>query len=171
MRSILIAGIGNIFLGDDGFGCEVVRELLSREWPPGVAIKDFGIRSYDLAYALVEDYDAIVLVDAAPRGGSPGTTYAIEIEPGELQQLAGATPDAHVMNPVSALQMAQSVGSVRAKLYLVGCEPARLEPNDGEFSLSEPVRQAVPEALNLVERLVREQLGPETKTQNMEVLA
>jgi hydrogenase maturation protease len=171
MKSILVAGIGNIFLGDDGFGCEVVRELLSRQWPPGVTIRDFGIRSYDLACALAENHEVIILVDAAPRGGLPGTTYVMEIDLSELAPIEGSSPDAHLMNPVTAFQMAQSIGSVSARLYLVGCEPGRLEPDDGEFSLSEPVRVAVPRAVNLIERLVRAQLGPETETQNAQVLA
>ena len=75
---ILIAGIGNIFLGDDAFGVEVVRELVQRQWPPEVCVVDFGIRGFDLACALAGDYDAAILVDAAQRGGPPGTLYVIE---------------------------------------------------------------------------------------------
>ncbi|HEX2267996.1 MAG TPA: hydrogenase maturation protease, partial [Pyrinomonadaceae bacterium] len=78
-RRILVAGIGNIFLGDDAFGCEVVQRLLQRELPPEVSVVDFGIRGFDLAYALLEDYELSILVDATPRGDAPGTLYVIEI--------------------------------------------------------------------------------------------
>ncbi|MGH7848434.1 MAG: hydrogenase maturation protease, partial [Candidatus Binatia bacterium] len=72
---ILVAGIGNIFLGDDGFGVEVARELAKRKLPESVRVVDFGIRGFDLAYALLDGYDLTILVDAAPRGGLPGTLY------------------------------------------------------------------------------------------------
>lgn len=77
---ILVAGIGNIFLGDDAFGVEAVRELMQHRWPAGVRIIDFGIRSYELAFALVDGYDAVILIDAAVRGQVPGTLYLVEIE-------------------------------------------------------------------------------------------
>jgi hydrogenase maturation protease len=80
MKRVLIAGIGNIFLGDDGFGVRVVNELRQRRLPDSVDVIDFGIRSYDLAFALTNGYDAVVLVDAVPRGEPPGTTYLIEID-------------------------------------------------------------------------------------------
>ena len=78
MKRILVAGIGNIFFGDDAFGCEVAKELAQRPLPEGVRVIDFGIRSYDLAYAIMDDYDATILVDASPRGSPPGTVYLIE---------------------------------------------------------------------------------------------
>ena len=77
---ILVAGIGNIFLADDGFGCEVVRWLAERELPDNVEVRDFGIRGMDLAYALMDPYEAVVLVDAVSRGEDPGTVYLIEAE-------------------------------------------------------------------------------------------
>jgi len=116
VKRILIAGIGNIFLGDDAFGCEVARELSARKLPPEVTAKDFGIKSYDLAYALADHYDAILLVDATPRGDAPGTTYLVEIEPREIAEMDAQSPDAHTMNPVNALKMAQAVGPVKAKI-------------------------------------------------------
>ena len=78
MKKILVAGIGNIFFGDDAFGCEVARQLAQRPLPKGVCVTDFGIRSYDLAYAIMDGYDAIILVDATPQGAEPGTVYLIE---------------------------------------------------------------------------------------------
>src|SRR6185503_5480722 len=87
----LIAGIGNIFLGDDAFGCEVLQHLAQREWPENVRVVDFGIRGFDLAYALLEGYDLTIFVDATPRGGAPGTLYVIEPDMTEVDTLdAGA---------------------------------------------------------------------------------
>ena len=79
MRSVLVAGIGNIFFGDDGFGCEVAAELAKRSWPDQVTIVDFGIRAYDLAYAIMDRHDATILIDAAPRGEKPGTVYLLDL--------------------------------------------------------------------------------------------
>ena len=99
---ILVAGIGNIFLGDDGFGSEVARRLLARPLPAEVRVVDFGIRGFDLAYALLDGYDVTVFVDATPRGGEPGTIYTIEPDLSEIRE-----PDAremmvetHGMNPM-----------------------------------------------------------------------
>ena len=155
MKRVLIAGIGNIFFGDDAFGCEVISELSRRDLPPEVCVNDFGIRSYDLACALTKDYDAVILVDAAPRGQPPGTVYLIEPDREELARLAPATPDAHGLNPVTVLQLAQSFGGFPGKLFLVGCEPAVLETEDGAMGLSDPVREAVPRAIDLIESLLR----------------
>jgi hydrogenase maturation protease len=149
---LLIAGIGNIFFGDDAFGSEVARELMRRPWPEGVQVDDFGIRSYDLAYALMDGCDAI-LVDTASRGEEPGTLYLIEPS---LEGLGdgGEMPDAHGMNPVRVLQMVQSLGGRVGRLYLVGCEPSVLESEDGSMELSAPVRSAVPRAIAMIESLV-----------------
>lgn len=127
---ILIAGIGNIFFGDDAFGCEVVRELLQRDWPEGVRVEDFGIRSYDLAYAIMDGYDIVILVDATPRGRSPGTISLIEPDLASLEADGGEVVNAHSMNPVRVLQMVRSLGGETQQLYLVGCEPAVLETEE-----------------------------------------
>ena len=113
---ILVAGIGNIFLGDDGFGVEVIRRLPS--FSENVTVKDFGIRGYDLAYALLDDYDVTILVDAAPRGDVPGTLYVIEPEIAN-EELEPPQPalDAHAMNPVSVLRMARSMGRVSGRIF------------------------------------------------------
>ncbi len=149
---ILVAGIGNIFFGDDAFGVEVVRELLRREWPAEVRIEDFGIRSYDLAYAIVDGYDAVILVDATPRGHAPGTVSLIEPDLAALEPDTGEVVNAHSLNPVRVLQMVRSLGGQAQRLYLVGCEPAVLETE--ELGLSATVRAAVPRAVELVESLV-----------------
>ena len=116
---VLVAGIGNIFMADDGFGVEVARRLAQRELPPGVDVQDFGIRGLDLMYALGDDYDVVVLVDAVPRGEVPGTVSVIEpeVEAGDMAL------DAHGMDPVKVLALARQLGDVPERVLLVGCEP------------------------------------------------
>lgn len=149
---ILIAGIGNIFFGDDGFGCEVAQQLDHRILPQNVRVIDFGIRTYDLAFALTEGYDAVILVDAMARGDSPGTISIVEPDLRQLQEYETTLPDAHNLNPLSVLQMAQSMGSLPRKLLLVACEPAVLDSD--ELSLSQEVREAVPRAVEEIKSLV-----------------
>lgn len=156
MKKILIAGIGNIFHGDDGFGCEVLRQLDPRSLPAGVTARDFGIRSYDMAYAIVDGHDVVIMVDAASRGQPPGTVYLIEPDLNRLEALEQSAVDAHAMNPVAVLQLAKSLGGIKAAIYLVACEPAVLESEDGQMELSEPVRQAVPQALAMIDSLVKQ---------------
>jgi hydrogenase maturation protease len=166
MNRILIAGIGNIFLGDDAFGVEVAQALSQRELPKGVEVRDFGIRSYDLAYALTENYDAIILVDAAACGREPGALFLIEPDLAQLRQLESPVPDAHSLDLVRILQMAESFGGIRTVPYLIGCEPGVLDCPEGEFGLSEAVRGAVPRALAMVEALVANLLNIETKQES-----
>lgn len=156
MRKILIAGIGNIFFGDDAFGCEVASQMLRRELPEGVHVKDFGIRSYDLAYALMEDYDATILVDASPQGNAPGTIYLIEPDIKKLDDLPEEAVNAHSMNPVRVLQLVRSLGGKPGYLRVVGCEPAILEAEEGAMGLSEKVQAAVLPAIEMIESLIRE---------------
>lgn len=151
---ILIACIGNIFLGDDGFGTEVARRLAARPLPPEVILKDFGIRGLDLTYALLDPYDLTILVDACPRGGEPGTVYLIEPDEAAADETAPARLEPHNMNPASVLRMARSMGGVPGRVLIVGCEPACLGPEEGKLGLSEPVADAVEEAVALVETLV-----------------
>jgi hydrogenase maturation protease len=164
MKKILIAGIGNIFQGDDAFGCEVIRQLNSSAFPEQVTVVDFGIRSYDLAFALTSGYEAIILVDAAARGEEPGTLYLIEPEVGRPGGSEPSAVDAHTMNPVAVIQMAQSLGGLNGKLYLVACEPAVLESEDGQMGLSEKVQAAVPQALGMITSLVNDLLHQEGKS-------
>jgi hydrogenase maturation protease len=151
---ILVAGIGNIFLGDDAFGVEVARRLSARELTQGVRVTDFGIRGYDLAYALLDGYETTILVDACPRGEPAGTLYVIEPD---LENLGGpeeGAVEAHSMNPLNVLRLAQSMGGSLQRVLLVGCEPATLGPEEGQMGLSEPVEAAVDEAVKLIEALV-----------------
>jgi hydrogenase maturation protease len=158
---ILIAGIGNIFLGDDAFGSEVARRLLGRELPDEVRVVDFGIRGFDLTYALLDGYGVTILVDATPRGGEPGTIYTIEPDLNDLDDVdtGGAMVETHGMNPMRVLSMVKSMGGEFKRILLVGCEPAPLESEDGHMGLSEPVEAAVDEAVKLIESLVRKILA------------
>lgn len=145
---ILIACIGNIFLGDDAFGVEAARRLAARPLPEGVEARDFGIRSFDLAYALLDDWSAVILVDAVSRGEAAGTLFLIEPEVSELDEPADSTAfDAHTMNPVSVLRLAKSMGEIRPKIYLVGCEPGDLGGEEGRMGLTPAVEAALPEAV------------------------
>ncbi len=164
MKRVLVAGVGNIFRGDDAFGVEVVRELGRRSFSPELTVVDFGIRSYDLAYALVDGYESVILVDATPRGQSAGTVYLIEPDLANLGPLQNGAVDAHTMNPVAVLQMARSLGTLPARLYLIGCEPCDLGSEEGRLGLSVPVREAVPKAIEKIERLVESLLGSERTT-------
>ncbi len=150
---VLVAGIGNIFLGDDGFGVEVANRLSQRPKHEGVTVVDFGIRSYDLAYTLMDAWDRVILIDALPRGGEPGTLYLFEPEMPDANEAPSA--DAHTMDPVSVLQLVHALGGTVDKLLVVGCEPGTLDPDPaGEFALSAPVAAAVDEAIRMVEELV-----------------
>jgi hydrogenase maturation protease len=151
---VLVAGIGNIFLGDDAFGLEVVNRLRQRSLPDWVTVSDFGIRSYDLAYALMNDWDLTVLVDALPRGSVPGTLYLLEPELPKNDEGTIAV-DAHAMNPVAVLQLVRAMGGQSGRLLVVGCEPATLEPDpQGHFGLSAPVGAAIDEAVRMIEDLI-----------------
>jgi len=153
---ILIACIGNIFLGDDGFGTEVARRLAGRPLPPGVVLKDFGIRGVDLNYALLDPYELIILVDACARAGEPGSVYLIEPDPVDSNGY-GPTPanwDMHGMNPLSVLRTVKSMGGTRGRILIVGCEPADLGGEEGRLGLSDPVQAAVDEAVAMIEGLV-----------------
>jgi hydrogenase maturation protease len=164
-QRILVAGIGNIFLGDDAFGCEVAQRLGKRDLPAEVRVVDFGIRGFDLVYALLDGYDVTIFVDATPRGGVPGTLYTIEPDLGEFDDLDAHAIDAHGMNPMKMLAMVKSMGGVFNRILLVGCEPTEVDAEEGQMGLSEPVEAAVDEAVCMVESLVTEILrGERTAT-------
>lgn len=154
MTNILVAGIGNIFFGDDAFGCEVIKKLATRPIPENVRVIDFGIRGFDLAYALMDDhYDLAILVDALPRGGQPGTLYTIE--PGiDVGAPEDAAIDTHGMNPVKVFQLVRAMGGEIRRVVIVGCEPETLGPEEGYMGLSQPVETAIEGAVRLVESLV-----------------
>jgi hydrogenase maturation protease len=154
--TILVAGVGNIFMGDDAFGVEVVRRLASRKLPERVRVADFGIRGFDLAYALQDGYETTILVDACPHGHAPGTLYVIEPDLKALDESAASQPvtDAHVMNPVSVLRMARAMNIEVRNVLLVGCEPETLGGEEGQMGLSAPVEAAVEAAVELVQSLI-----------------
>jgi len=160
---ILIAGIGNIFLGDDAFGCEVARRLSGPTLPDEVRVVDFGIRGLDLAYALMDGYDVTIFVDATPRGEAPGTLYTIEpdLNGVDASSEQGVMVEAHNMNPMKVLSMVRMMGGEFKRILLVGCEPAPLESEEGYMGLSEPVEAAVDEAVRIVETLITKVLEEE----------
>jgi hydrogenase maturation protease len=153
---ILIACIGNIFLCDDGFGTEVARRLAGRTLPPGVVLKDFGIRGMDLSYALLDPYELIILVDACARGGEPGSVYLIEPDPVDinLSSPVPASLDMHGMNPLNVLRKVKSMGGAYGRILIVGCEPADLGGEVGRLGLSDPVHAGVDEAIAMIETLI-----------------
>jgi hydrogenase maturation protease len=158
--SILIAGIGNIFHGDDGFGVEVAQQLSKCDFPASVHVADFGIRGFDLAYALEDGYETTILIDAFPHGQSPGTVYVVEPDMTDpTASLAqGSLVEPHAMNPMNVLSMATAIHGPLKHVLLVGCEPATFGGDEGQMGLSPSVEAAVPEAVKVVEKLVREAL-------------
>jgi hydrogenase maturation protease len=162
---LLVAGIGNIFLGDDAFGVEVVRRLSSADLPEDAVVVDFGIRGIDLAYALLDSYEAVVLIDAAPRGGDPGTLYVLELPPTESPQepCEPVFVETHHLDPARVLQLASSLGARPQRLFLVGCEPDQnsvdpMNPETYGFEMSAAAWAAVDEAVPLVSALVAQLL-------------
>jgi hydrogenase maturation protease len=163
-RRVLVAGIGNVFLGDDGFGVALAGRLARREWPRGVDVVDFGIRGMDLAYALLDGYDAALLLDATPRGQAPGTLYVIEPDPDE----GSPALETHAMDPVKVLALARTLGGTPPRTLVLGCEPrTAIAPDDENLliELSAPVHAALDEGVRLVETLVSQL----TATDEMEV--
>ncbi|MEU3986290.1 hydrogenase maturation protease [Streptomyces sp. NPDC026672] len=156
---VLVAGIGNVFLGDDGFGVETARALTARTPPAHVEVMDVGVRGVHLAYQLLDGYDTLILLDATARGGAPGTLYVIEHED---TGAAGAPMDGHRMTPDAVLALLATLcagtgGRPPRRTLVVGCEPARVDEGMG---LSEPVSAAVPEAVRIVEGLVEQSPEP-----------
>jgi hydrogenase maturation protease len=157
--SILIAGVGNIFLGDDAFGVEVARALRARSLPDGVAVVDYGIRGFDLAYALLDPWEAVVIVDALSRGGAPGTLYTLDPQ---LDNLKDAPPsesmiNPHGMDPMRVLQLAFSMGTIGARVMVVGCEPKDFgDELEGRMGLSNIVQSSIDGAVEMVETIVRQ---------------
>ncbi|MFC8920117.1 hydrogenase maturation protease [Streptomyces sp. NPDC057116] len=160
----LVAGAGNVFLGDDGFGVEAARALAAQGPPAGVEVADIGIRGVHLAYQLLDGYDTLVLLDATARGGAPGTLYVIDAtEPAARQSAEGVALDGHRMSPDAVLALLDTLcagtgATPPRRTLVVGCEPATVEEGMG---LSPPVAAAVPEAVRLVTGLVAEPLPGE----------
>lgn len=155
---ILVAGLGNIFLGDDGFGVEVVRRLAAENLPDYVKVADIGIRGVHLAYEMLEEYKMTILVDTVSKGDPPGTVYVIQHEPEGADAVA---VDAHSMSPDSVLALLDTLGGRATNVLIVGCEPADMEERIG---LSEVVSSAVEEAVRVVCELIED--GQKTATQS-----
>jgi hydrogenase maturation protease len=145
----LVAGVGNIFFGDDGFGIEVARRLAERELPEGVTVADYGISGMHLAYDLASGFDRAILIDAMPRGGTPGTVYVVE--PDQPAEPGSGCLDAHGIRPDAVLGLLGLLGEPAARTLIVGCEPASSDPGIG---LSPPVAVAVDDAVRVVLELI-----------------
>ncbi len=154
--SVLVAGVGNLFCGDDGFGCEVVRRMAERAPLAGVKLVDFGIRGFDLAYALCDEHQTVILVDAVRRGRAPGTLSVI------LPEQAASAPEIHThgMHPSRVFALVKELGGSTRSVRIVGCEPLLLD-DDGEprMGLSDPVSAAIEPAIVLVRELIERALG------------
>ena len=172
---MVIAGVGNIFLGDDGFGVEVARRLADADLPDWVRVADYGISGMHLAYDLAEGFETTILIDASPRGEPPGTVYVMELSaehrPAPAPAPGGGAPvpvlDGHGMQPDVVLGMLDMLGADAGRVLLVGCEPASIEARMG---LSAPVAAAVDQAVRIVQGLVRavgDGAGDGTGTQAM----
>jgi hydrogenase maturation protease len=153
---ILVAGIGNIFQGDDAFGCEVVKKLCQRRLPEEVQLFDYGIRGLDLMYALLDNPDLAIMIDTTSQGGPPGTLYTMEPEidfesPQEM-------PDSHAMDPLAVLRAARDMGAMPGRILLVGCEPGDLGGEEGRMGLTPPVEAVLNEAAGMVEALIHKEL-------------
>lgn len=151
---VLIAGIGNIFLGDDAFGVEVVRSLLADSLPDGVRVVDFGIRGFDLAYALMDGYAAAILVDTFARGEAPGTVSVIVPDLATLPDADTRAIEMHSIDPLTVLMLVRTLGGQPPPVYVVGCEPLTFGPEEGQMGLSAPVQTALAEAVRTVRSLV-----------------
>ncbi|WP_081722618.1 hydrogenase maturation protease [Saccharopolyspora rectivirgula] len=157
-KQVLVAGVGNVFLGDDGFGVEVVNRLLDQSLPDWVQVTDYGIRGVHLAYELLEDYQVLIIVDALPRGGAPGTLYVVEPDLDEdfSNPQPTAALDGHGMNPEAVLGLCKTLGARVSRALVVGCEPEDCSPG---MRLSEPVAAAVAPAVDVVRDLLADVHG------------
>jgi hydrogenase maturation protease len=155
---VLVAGIGNIFLGDDGFGVEVVKRVLAGPFPAHARVVDFGIRGFDLTYALQDGYDTVILVDAYPHGQPPGTVSLIEPDVNQLDAVNEAVVETHGMNPLMVLRMARAMGGNLKRVLLIGCEPATFGGEEGHMGLSPTVEAAIEGAVQMVLSTVRKVL-------------
>jgi hydrogenase maturation protease len=150
LRSVLVAGVGNAWLRDDGFGGEVVRRLSTHELPAGVSVMDAGTGGLDLAYEVMRGYDALVILDVSKQGGAPGTLYVIE--PDEAATHGGIEDgeviNPHSMDPQTVLRFVKSIGAWPGRVMVIACEPAEVE--EMGWGLSEEVGEAVDRAVELV---------------------
>lgn len=156
---VLVAGIGNVFLGDDGFGVRLAQRLAAETLPDGVLVRDFGIRGLDLAFAMQDGYDVVVMLDATPRGQAPGTLYVIEVDLEEGEP----SLDAHGMHPLAVIALVRACGQAPPPTLVLGCEPAmRIDPDTEEIvaELSAPVQAVLEPAVALARSLLDDLLTP-----------
>lgn len=151
---VLVAGVGNIFFGDDGFGCEMARSLAKEPLPEHVRVVDYGIRGLHLAYDLLDGYEALVLIDALPGQQGPGTVRVLEVGQEHLEPAAGV--DAHSMHPAAVLATVESLGGSLPRTFVVGCEP---ETTGEAMGLSETVTRSVDTAKAEVRSLLDRELA------------
>jgi hydrogenase maturation protease len=164
MSRILVAGVGNIFCGDDAFGVEVVGRLLrERRLPPAIDVVDFGIRGLDLAYALCDGYDCAIIADAAARGEKPGTVSLLEpeVSPSRADAPPAALGFAHGLDPEKVLGLVTMLGADCKRIFFVVCEPFDLGGEDGVMGLSDVVSDAVQPSVEFIESLVASLLRDE----------
>ena len=155
-KRVMIAGVGNMFMKDDGFGGAVIKRIANKVFPEGVEIKDFGTGGLKLAYDLMKGYDGLILLDASQRGEKPGTLYVIEPDEKEfdadLEQ--GGPIDPHGADPVMVLRFVKAIGSWPAKVMIVACEPETVE--DLEIGLSQAVGASIDKAVELVDEIIND---------------
>jgi hydrogenase maturation protease len=160
---VLLAGVGNIFLGDDGFGVEVARRLAGRDLPAGVKVADFGTGGIHLAHEVLDGYDTLILIDAVALGAEPGSVAVLDVSPGAEDEATQAAPalDAHSLSPAAVLATVSKLGGRLRHAYMVGCQPASLEEGIG---LSPPVRAALEKAVEACLELIGEVTGTANET-------
>ena len=159
-KRILVAGIGNPFLKDDGFGTAVIKKLIEKKSLPAfVEVSDIGIGGLKLAYDLMRGYDGLVLIDASPRGEEPGTLYVIEPDEREVNAdlTEGNFIDPHGCDPATVLRFIKALNAWPGKVVIIGCEPSNTEDFDRE--LSDPVTQAMDKAVILTEEIIAEMIN------------
>jgi hydrogenase maturation protease len=153
--AILVAGVGNIFMGDDAFGVEVVKRMSTMKFPDAVRIVDFGIRGLDLVYALQDGYDTTILVDACSQGKPAGTIYVIEPDLNASEAKTSGVVDSHGMDPMNVIRMAKAMNAPLKRLLVIGCEPETLGGEQGQMGLTSTVEAALGEAVRVVQSVVR----------------
>jgi hydrogenase maturation protease len=158
----MIAGVGNMFMKDDGFGVEVVKRMMEKEFPEGVEIKDFGTGGLKLAYDLMKGYDGLILIDASQRGEMPGTLYVIEPDEKEFKSSLeqGDLIDPHGADPVTVLRFVKAFGSWPGKVMIVSCEPSSVD--EFQIGLSDEVNASVGKAIEFVDEII-DQIYSRTK--------
>lgn len=154
-KRVIIAGVGNMFMKDDGFGGAVIKKMMGKEFPEGVEVKDFGTGGLKLAYDLMKGYDGLILLDASSRGEKPGTLYVIEPNENDIDaDLEHAPIDPHGADPVTVLRFVKSIGSWPAKVLIVACEPETID--EFEIGLSDSVNASVDKAIEMVDEIIKD---------------